>query len=374
MAKNDLAQNAIFFDQLVDLVPAKYYHPSDKEVVNTKYLKKNAKAAAKQAMKEQYKQNKRAKLNPDTAKTSLQIQQQQAEKLKQSDDSEEDEDDMPPQAPQQSSAQQLQRPAQEQKPEPVKTLQLPAGDALSHSDLQQKLQQRLQKLRDQRHADEEAKQPGKGRKKSKDKSKQKEPQSVSTAAAAKAWRHGQLTADKGKKRQADDQDHGGVKRQKQAAAKADQQGELQFGRVEMGQTGQLSKQQNKKKKPTKEQLLQEAVQKQKQKSDNSADTRGKVKQEAWKSALSRARGEKVLDDPKLLRKSMKKDAKLKEKKSNAWKQRQGEQKQAQAKKQKRRQDNLQGRADTKKANRIEKREKKLMRAGFEGRRSSFINS
>ena len=32
---------------------------------------------------------------------------------------------------------------------------------------------------------------------------------------------------------------------------------------------------------------------------------------------------------------MKKDAKLKEKKSNAWKQRQGEQKQAQAKKQKR---------------------------------------
>lgn len=40
----------------------------------------------------------------------------------------------------------------------------------------------------------------------------------------------------------------------------------------------------------------------------------------------------------------------------------------------RRQDNLQGRADTKKANRIEKREKKLMRAGFEGRRSSFINS
>ena len=29
---------------------------------------------------------------------------------------------------------------------------------------------------------------------------------------------------------------------------------------------------------------------------------GEVKQEAWKSALSRARGEKVLDDPKLLRK------------------------------------------------------------------------
>ena len=39
----------------------------------------------------------------------------------------------------------------------------------------------------------------------------------------------------------------------------------------------------------------------------------------------------------------------------------------------RRQDNLQGRADTKKAHKVEKREKKLMRAGFEGRRATFIN-
>ena len=40
----------------------------------------------------------------------------------------------------------------------------------------------------------------------------------------------------------------------------------------------------------------------------------------------------------------------------------------------RRQENLKSRADTKKAHRVEKREKKLMRAGFEGRRSSFITS
>lgn len=164
MAKHDLIQNARFFDRLVDLVPAKYYHPSDQELVNTKYLKKNAKAAAKQAMKEQYKQNKRAKLNPDTARTSLQIQQEQAQRMQHSDDSEEA--DEPAQASQKRAAQQ--QVAQEQKPEPVKTLQLPAGmlytcllcvqhrlfavsdpaflagGAPSHSDLQQKLQQRLQ--------------------------------------------------------------------------------------------------------------------------------------------------------------------------------------------------------------------------------------
>lgn len=113
---HDLSENAKFFDRLVDLVPAKYYHPSDQEVVNTKYLKKNAKAAAKQVMKEQYKQNKRAKLNPDTAKTSLQIQQQQAENLQQSDSSEGD-----------AAEPAMPQPAQAQNPGPVRMLNLPAG-------------------------------------------------------------------------------------------------------------------------------------------------------------------------------------------------------------------------------------------------------
>ena len=123
MSTQDLQQNAKFFDRLVDLVPAKYYHHTGQEVINTKYLKKSAKAAAKQAMKEQYKQNKRAKLNPDTAKTSLQIQQEQAKRQQESDDSDDD-DDAPSERPQHQQTQQ--QPA-EQKPEPVKTLQLPAG-------------------------------------------------------------------------------------------------------------------------------------------------------------------------------------------------------------------------------------------------------
>lgn len=151
---HDLSENAKFFDRLVDLVPAKYYHPSDQELLNTKFLKKNAKAAAKQVMKEQYKQNKRAKLNPDTAKTSLQIQQQQVEGLRQSDPGEVDGAAEPAES----------QPAQEH---PVKKLNLPAGGFIylyvhtcndmqrykiphcsggtpSHTSLQEKLQQRLQ--------------------------------------------------------------------------------------------------------------------------------------------------------------------------------------------------------------------------------------
>ena len=71
-------------------------------------------------------------------------------------------------------------------------------------------------------------------------------------------------------RKGDDAEHAGSKRQK-PAANADQPADLQFGRLEMSQTGQLGKQQPKKKKASKEQLLQEALQKQKQKNDGAAD-------------------------------------------------------------------------------------------------------
>ena len=60
----------------------------------------------------------------------------------------------------------------------------------------------VQELREQRHADAEAKKQSKGKKKGKDKAKQKEPKQLSTADAAKAWRHSQLTSDKGQKRYA----------------------------------------------------------------------------------------------------------------------------------------------------------------------------
>ena len=64
----------------------------------------------------------------------------------------------------------------------------------------------MQKLRDERHADEETSKQSKGKKKKDkdhDKSKQSkhsQPKEAGTAAVAKAWRQNQLTADKGVKR------------------------------------------------------------------------------------------------------------------------------------------------------------------------------
>ena len=72
-------------------------------------------------------------------------------------------------------------------------------------------------------------------------------------------------------RKADDQEQAGSKKQKASLSAAAEQSDLQFGRVELGQGAGAAGRQQKKKKPTKEQLLQEAVQKQQQRADGSAD-------------------------------------------------------------------------------------------------------
>ena len=80
-----IANYARFFDKLVSLVPAQHYHEKP-EVVNVKYLHKQEKKLAKQMLKQQGKQNKRAKLDPETAKTALDVQQQQLQQLQQQRD------------------------------------------------------------------------------------------------------------------------------------------------------------------------------------------------------------------------------------------------------------------------------------------------
>jgi hypothetical protein len=55
--------------------------------------------------------------------------------------------------------------------------------------------------------------------------------------------------------------------------------------------------------------------------------------EAWGSALARASGKKVLDDPRLLKRSIKREERAKEKKGKAWKERLSKQAEQQAAKQ-----------------------------------------
>lgn len=75
----DLGGQCRFFDYLADLVDPKYYHSDDREHINPKYMKHAERATTKRAFKEQYKQNKRAKLDPDAIKTTTELHKKQAQ-------------------------------------------------------------------------------------------------------------------------------------------------------------------------------------------------------------------------------------------------------------------------------------------------------
>lgn len=76
----DVSSHVRFFDRLADYVDPKFYHADDdREHINPKYLKRDERAAVKRAFKEQHKQNKRAKLDPDAVKTTTELQRQRAE-------------------------------------------------------------------------------------------------------------------------------------------------------------------------------------------------------------------------------------------------------------------------------------------------------
>ncbi|KAK9866127.1 hypothetical protein WJX84_004731 [Apatococcus fuscideae] len=80
----DLKSLSKYFDSLVELVPPQFYHESPHEHLNLKYMKKSERAALKRKFKEDYKKNKRAKLDPAQAQTSLTLQQEKAQQQQQS--------------------------------------------------------------------------------------------------------------------------------------------------------------------------------------------------------------------------------------------------------------------------------------------------
>uniref|UniRef100_A0A803N2P3 Ribosomal RNA-processing protein 14/surfeit locus protein 6 C-terminal domain-containing protein n=2 Tax=Chenopodium quinoa TaxID=63459 RepID=A0A803N2P3_CHEQI len=97
-----------------------------------------------------------------------------------------------------------------------------------------------------------------------------------------------------------------------------------------------------------------------------------AKQHSWKSAMERTMGNKVHDDPKLLKKSLQKDKKKHAKSVEKWKQRIETTEKMKRGKQDKRNENIKAKKDKKKQSKIDKREKKLMRPGFEGRKEGFV--
>ena len=164
---------------------------------------------------------------------------------------------------------------------------------------------------------------------------------------------------------------------------------LEFSKVNVDPTGAAAlpddgKKRKKRKQSTQEALekavrLQEALQKERSDGGGAALAEGSAtRRHAWESALARAGGQKVLDNPSRLRATLKREERSKAKSREAWKKRTEAQAELQAKKQDKRRKNLQKVKDQKIAKKIDKGEKKRiksqLRAGFEGRGGGkFVN-
>ncbi|XWS53727.1 hypothetical protein CRYUN_Cryun10bG0025400 [Craigia yunnanensis] len=145
--------------------------------------------------------------------------------------------------------------------------------------------------------------------------------------------------------------------------------ELTFSHVKLGDEEKHGK---KKRKLSKFKELENAMKLEEAKKD---PEKGEViaKKHSWKAAMDRAAGVKVHDDPKLLKHSIWKEKKRHQKNVEKWNERVETTEKLKAGKQQKRSENIADKIHQKKMRRIAKREKKLLRPGFEGRKEGFIN-
>jgi len=78
------------FDDLLKLIPAKFYVMDKGEDANGKFQHNKRKKAPKQAIKEATKKAKKAKLDPSNAKSIAQVQEEKAKQLAEQEESKSD--------------------------------------------------------------------------------------------------------------------------------------------------------------------------------------------------------------------------------------------------------------------------------------------
>jgi len=218
--------------------------------------------------------------------------------------------------------------------EEQRTVTMEEQRTVTIEELREKLHKRIELLRTKRHADTAA----------------------STAKSAKDWQTEKKRDRKSKDPEEDGPKAPSAKRPKLQAKAAmpdshDAEGEMEFGRVKMG-IGPVATP-GRTKKESKEKLLAKAIALQK---DIQDPEKGQevVSKHSWSAAVSRAAGEKVLDNPKLLKKSIKKDEQLKHKSAKKWQERKEMEKKQFHAKQDKRKENITQRADVKKERAIAK--------------------
>ncbi|KAL4328086.1 uncharacterized protein DS421_13g406090 [Arachis hypogaea] len=315
--------HTLFFDKLIELIPAKFYLPTDdKDKPWFQGLSKAKKAEAKRETKENIKKSRRERLDPENPPaTTLDLLKQNLGKEKANESSDEEDGEAKPIALE--------------------------GDnrSVTYEELRQRLHRKLEEFRSSRENSGRA--------------KKREDRNAKRGFE-----------DRKRKRGSENEENKVAKKESTEKVKkdaAETSKELMFGHIKLTD-GEM---QGKKRKLSRHKELERAKKLEEAKNDPEKGE-AVAKKQSWKAALDRASGIKVHDDPKLLEKSIRKEKKKQQKNAEKWKERIQTRDQLKAEKQQKRSDNISERIHQKKMRKIAKREKKLLRPGFEGRKEGFI--
>ena len=319
-----LAANSSYFSSLIELIPVKHYLPVDEEEKASKFYKNRKQKAPKQSIKEASRKAKRARLDPNQHKTIHEIQKESEENVTISSSGEE-------------------RKGGEVAKASFSVENVSSGNL---EDLKSRLHAKLQDFQRKRKADSGKtvhERPQKKKSKSivKEKNKQK-----------------MISAHKNEK--------DSVKNDSSPNKKVlNESGEVVFSKFDFMETKKEPRPGTKGKNYSK--LLAKAEARKKKLETLQTTDAEKAKElkekHSWSHAMEKAEGVKQHDDPKLLKKAMKKREKEKVKSKKQWKERMDHQKKQVDDKQKLRQKHIKERVEAKKGKKSNKGKKKH-RPGF----------
>ncbi|XVF62766.1 hypothetical protein PTKIN_Ptkin09bG0034900 [Pterospermum kingtungense] len=330
--KSMIHKNVLFFDKLVELVPARFYLPDEKDNPWFQGLSKAEKASAKKQSRENIKKARRDRLDPEkSSKTTLDLLKESLEKEKMSNESDDEEEE-------------------EEEIEVRPTMSgLDGGEeqSVTYEELRQRLHRKIEELRGGRNG-----RNGSGLDKGTKKKKNERTDKGGNVQKKQKRDSGVEEMNGGTSNDKDE-----VEKDVDEAAK-----ELTFSRIKLGDEEKHGK---KKRKLSKIKELENAMKLEEAKKD---PEKGEAiaRKHSWKAAMDRAAGIKVHDDPKLLKQSIQKEKKRHRKNVEKWNERVETTEKLKAEKQQKRAENISEKIHQKKMRRIAKREKKLLRPGFEG--------
>ncbi|KAF9124579.1 hypothetical protein BGW39_008093 [Mortierella sp. 14UC] len=348
------------FDSLLKTIPAQYYITKElsEEEQNSKYQHNKKRSAPKQDIKERTKKAKKAKLDPENNKSVMDIQSAMATGGKDNEDGDEDGDEDEEDAQMQDSDDDNDL-VEDDSEAPViakssthnfegllaqvqTAAQTPAQAPKSITELRAKLEERLSKLRGRRGVTAEANAAAKPTSRQailearlKRKKDKKASQKLAKEKRASGGSEGLIV-----KESSDSTSTGG----RHSASSINDKGEVRFSKFEFDGL------QKKKRGPTDAQGQLKMVEAHNEKlaALQAADpekANAMKEKDTWRKALQLAQGEKVKDDVKLLKKTIKREETFKKKSSKEWGERKSTVAKGKDQKQKKREENLKARID-----------------------------